>query len=101
MGSFLFIVINGLFSAVLFVLVANAIVSWLVAFQVINTRNAFVYTVVRFLEAVSTPILAPFRRFIPPLGGVDVSPVIAILVIAAFQATLLRMIFAPIIGVLG
>jgi YggT family protein len=101
MGSFLFIVINGLFSAVLFVLVANAIVSWLVAFQVINTRNTFVYTVVRFLEAVSTPILAPFRRFIPPLGGVDVSPVIAILVIAAFQATLLRMIFAPIIGVLG
>ncbi len=101
MGSFLYIIINGLFSAVLFVLVANAIVSWLVAFQVINTRNTFVYTVVRFLDAVSTPVLAPFRRFIPPLGGVDVSPVIAILVIAAFQATLLRMIFAPIIGVLG
>ena len=67
----------------------------------INTRNQFVYTVVRFLDAVSTPILRPFRRLIPPLGGVDVSPVIAILVIAAFQATLLRMIFAPIIGVLG
>jgi len=79
---FLIFIVRGLLNFLLFAIVVSAILSWLVAFDVINLRNAFVYNVVRFLEAVTRPLLAPVRRIIPPLGGVDISPIIVILVIA-------------------
>ena len=79
---FLIFIVRGLLNFLLFAIVVSAILSWLVAFDVINLRNAFVYNIVRFLEAVTRPLLAPVRRIIPPLGGVDISPIIVILVIA-------------------
>ena len=79
---FLIFIVRGLLNFILFVIVASAIMSWLVGFNVINTRNPFVYSVVRFLEAVSRPVLRPFQRLIPSLGGVDISPIIVILIIS-------------------
>ena len=79
---FLIFIVRGLLNFLLFAIVVSAILSWLVAFDVINTRNRFVYMVVTFLDAVTRPVLAPVRRIIPPLGGVDISPIIVILVIA-------------------
>ncbi len=63
-------------------IIAMAILSWLVAFNVVNTRNDFVRGVWRFLDAVTEPALRPIRSFLPNLGGVDVSPIILILLIA-------------------
>ena len=60
-----------------------------------------VYSVAHFLDAVTRPILRPFQRFIPPLGGVDITPIIAIIVIQALRSALLPWIFGPIIGALG
>ena len=80
--AFLIFLVRGLLNFIVFTIVVSAILSWLVAFDVINTRNQFVYSVVRFLDAVTRPVLAPVRRIIPPLGGVDISPIIVILVIA-------------------
>lgn len=82
-------VLNGILGLAVFVLIVNAVMSWLVAFGVLNMRNGFVYQVARFLEGFSAPILAPFRAFIPPLGGIDITPIIAILVIQAIQRYLL------------
>ena len=79
---FVIFIVRGLLNFVLFVIVASAIMSWLVGFNVINMRNPFVYSVVRFLEAVSRPVLRPFQRLIPSLGGVDISPIIVILIIS-------------------
>ena len=83
-----YIVVSGLFTLIrvvlgllVWALIINAILSWLVAFDVINLRNRFVANIAYFLEAVTRPILRPIQRFIPPLGGVDISPIIAILVI--------------------
>ena len=70
-------------------LIASAILSWLVAFDVINLRNQFVYNVAKFLDAVTRPVLAPFQKIIPPLGNVDISPIVAILVISGIQRYLL------------
>ncbi len=61
------------------VLIANAIISWLVAFNVINTNNRVVYIIWDTLNRLSDPILAPIRRILPNLGGIDISPIIAIL----------------------
>ena len=61
------------------IVIASAIVSWLVAFGVTNLRNQFVRMVVDFLVRVTEPALRPIRRIMPNLGGVDISPVILLL----------------------
>ena len=88
MESVPYIVVSGLFQLIRVVLgllvwaiIISAILSWLVAFDVINLRNRFVANVAHFLDAVTRPVLRPIQRFIPPLGGVDISPIIAILLI--------------------
>ena len=62
-------------------IIIGAILSWLVAFNVINAYNQFVQTVLVFLRRVTEPALRPIRRFMPDLGGVDISPIILILLI--------------------
>lgn len=68
--------------------IASAILSWLVAFNVVNTRNQFIYTVGDFLHRITEPALRPIRRFLPNLGGIDISPVILILVLFFAQRLL-------------
>ena len=66
-------------------LIASAILSWLIAFNVVNTRNQFVAAVAEFLYRITEPVLAPIRRFMPNLGGLDISPIILILLIMFIQ----------------
>ena len=61
--------------------ILSAVLSWLVAFNVINTRNRFVHAVGNFLYRVTDPALRPIRNLIPNLGGIDISPVILILLL--------------------
>ncbi len=63
------------------ILIASAIFSWLYAFNVINSRNQFVDAIGRFLYNVTEPVLAPIRRVMPNLGGIDISPIIVLLII--------------------
>jgi YggT family protein len=62
-------------------LIASAIFSWLYAFNVVNSRNQFVNTIGTFLFKVTEPVLAPIRRVLPDLGGIDISPIIVLLII--------------------
>jgi YggT family protein len=64
-----------------YLIVASAILSWLVAFNVVNTRNDLVRSIWTFLGAVTEPALRPIRNILPNLGGVDISPVILLLLI--------------------
>jgi YggT family protein len=61
------------------IVIASAIMSWLVAFGVINVRNQFIRVVVDLLYRLTEPLLRPIRRFLPNLGGVDISPIILLL----------------------
>ena len=61
------------------IVIASAIMSWLVAFGVINVRNQFIRVVVDVLYRLTEPLLRPIRRFLPNLGGVDISPIILLL----------------------
>ena len=87
------IIVTFLLEAIIWVVIINAVLSWLIAFQVINVRNRAVYSIVSFLDAITRPILAPVRRIIPTLGGVDISPVILIVVIQAALVTLIPALF--------
>lgn len=61
------------------IVIASAIMSWLVAFGVVNVRNQFIRVIVDLLFRVTEPVLRPIRRILPNLGGVDISPVILLL----------------------
>jgi YggT family protein len=61
------------------IVIASAIMSWLVAFGVVNVRNQFIRWIVDFLYRITEPALRPIRRILPNLGGVDISPVILLL----------------------
>ena len=101
MTDFIISIISGLITLVVFAIIASAIMSWLVAFNVVNPRNDFVRMLLRFLDAVTRPFLWPVQRFIPPLGGVDISPVIVILVLTSAQRFLLPWLAAPLRAAIG
>ena len=61
------------------------IMSWLISFNVINTRNQFVASIWRVLNQITDPILKPIRRIIPPVGGLDLSPLIVFVIIFFLQ----------------
>ena len=65
----------------IWVVIAGAILSWLIAFNVVNTSNRFVYSVADMLYRVTEPALRPIRSILPNLGGIDISPVILILIL--------------------
>jgi YggT family protein len=89
---FLYAILDGLLGLLVIAIIISAVLSWLVAFDVINLRNQFVYNIARFLEAVTRPVLRPVQKVIPPIGGVDISPIIVLLVIQAFRSYLLPQI---------
>ena len=63
------------------IIIGSAIFSWLYAFRVINTSNQFVNGLGRFFYAVTEPVLRPIRRFLPDMGGIDISPIIVFVAI--------------------
>src|SRR5215475_9428882 len=63
------------------VVIAAVIVSWLVAFNVINYHNNFVRSLLRILSALTEPVFRPIRKIIPPMGGLDLSPIIVFVII--------------------
>lgn len=75
----------------MWLIIISAVMSWLVAFNVVNTRNQVVFTIGNFLYRLTEPALRPIRRFVPNFGGVDVTPVVLILVIL-----FIRMLLAEI-----
>jgi YggT family protein len=77
----LFLVIDLALDIYIWLLIAAAILSWLVAFNVVNTRNQVVGMIGDFLYRITEPALRPIRNLMPDLGGIDISPVILILII--------------------
>lgn len=86
-------IIQALLSLIVWIVIAYAIMSWLIGFQVVNTRNPFVFRLVRALEAVVNPLLSPFRRILPSMAGLDFSPVLLLIVVIGVQRYLVPPLF--------
>jgi YggT family protein len=80
----------------IWVVIAAAILSWLIAFGVVNTYNRVVYVINDFLYRVTEPALRPLRRYIPNLGGIDISPVVLILLLYFIDMVLERIYVAAL-----
>ena len=81
--------IDLLLNLFIFLLIAQAVLSWLIVFQVVNTRNPVVSTIGEFLYRVTEPVLRPIRQLLPNFGGIDISPLVVILIIYFFQIVIL------------
>ena len=80
----------------LYLVIASAILSWLVAFNVVNSRNQFVSTIGEFLYRVTEPVLRPIRNRLPNMGGIDISPVILFLIIYLIQQVIVHYIYPSV-----
>ncbi len=80
MNSVIFLV-NAIFEIYIIIVVASVILSWLVAFNVLNPQNQFVRMIGEFLHRATEPLLGPIRRILPNLGPLDVSPIVLLLLL--------------------
>ena len=69
----------------IFVIIIEVVLSWLIAFDVINVRNAQARKLIEIVQKITTPIMAPFRQFIPPIGGIDITPIVAIFLLTLIE----------------
>ena len=90
----IFILLDNIITIYLWIIIINAILSWLVAFNVLNTQNRFVFSVLDTTYKLTDPALNKIRRFIPTFGSIDISPVILILFLM-FLRNIIFEIFAP------
>lgn len=81
-----------LLNVFLWLIIISVVVSWLVAFDVLNTRNRWVYKLCEWLNRLTNPVVMPVRRVIPSLGGIDISPMVIILGIYFLQSLLYQML---------
>lgn len=74
-------------------LIASAILSWLIAFNVVNTRNGVVAAIWDFLYRITEPLLRPIRNFLPYMGGIDISPLILLLIIFLIERVIVLYVY--------
>ena len=79
-----------------YVVIVNVVVSWLIAFNILNTQNRFVYSILEFSYRLTDPILNKIRRFLPNLGSLDISPIILLLLIW-FIEMCMKLYIAPML----
>ena len=79
-----------------YIVIVNVIISWLVAFNILNTQNRFVYSILELSYRLTEPLLIKIRRFLPNLGSLDISPVL-LLVLIWFLQTCMYLYIEPII----
>ena len=90
----IFILMDSVITIYLWIIIINAILSWLVAFNILNTQNRFVFSVLDITYKLTDPALNKIRRFIPTFGSIDISPVILILLLM-FLRNLIFEVLAP------
>jgi len=90
----IFILLDSVITIYLWIIIINAILSWLVAFNILNTQNRFVFSILDTTYKLTDPVLSKIRRFIPMFGSIDISPVILILILM-FLRNIIFEIFAP------
>jgi len=90
----IFILLDSVITIYLWIIIINAILSWLVAFNILNTQNRFVFSILDTTYKMTDPALNKIRRFIPTFGSIDISPVILILLLI-FLRNIIFEIFAP------
>jgi YggT family protein len=101
MGFAIVWLVNNIIGLIILLLIVQAVISWLVAFNVINLNHPVAHQVVTFLDALTDPLLRPLRRIVPRLGGVDLSAIVLILLLGFIRVLFNRVLGPPLLGLIG
>ncbi len=91
---YIIFLLNIILEAVWWIIIIQAVMSWLFAFDIVNSRNRFVWQVFDTLTKLTEPLLAPIRRFIPPINGLDLAPIVLLIGISLIKMALIRNAYA-------
>lgn len=91
MGLFVYI-INLAVQGYIFIIIAQVAISWLVIFNVFNLENPQARNLVRLLEKLTDPVMKPVQKYIPPIGGLDLTPIVVIIGLQILQSILVRVL---------
>ena len=89
LAFFVYYIVHVLLNVLIWLVIISVILSWLVGFEIINLRNRTAASIVHMIDSATRPLLRPIRRVIPPLGGLDLSPLIFVVVLGAVDTILL------------
>ncbi len=78
-----------------YVIIASVIISWLVAFEVINAKNEQAQNLLKAIDKITAPVYKPLRKFIPPLGGIDITPIVVIFAIYIVEQIVVQLFMVP------
>ena len=92
----LYFLIDTVFTLYIWAIIISIVISWLVAFGIINTHNQFVYNISYALNRITEPALRPIRNLLPDLGGIDISPIILIIALQFLKVFILHDIPLPL-----
>ncbi|WP_421736254.1 YggT family protein [Caulobacter sp.] len=101
MGSAIVWLFNTIIGLLIMLIFVRAIVSWLVQFDIINTRNRVVGQILMMLERLTDPVLNPIARVLPSIGGIDISPIVAWLALKVIQILFNVYLAGPLVAALG
>lgn len=96
--ALIFQIIQIVLSLAITVLIIYVVLSWLFAFDIVSRRNALVYSIYDFASRLSDPMVRPFRRFIPPINGVDLSVLVLTLVLILLRGPVLAFLYQVLTG---
>jgi YggT family protein len=83
-----------------YIIIASVIISWLIAFEVLNLKNPQAQNLVNLLNKLTEPVYKPLRKFIPPIGGIDITPIIVIFAIFLLKNLIVRVMITSSVGFL-
>jgi len=89
----IFGLIDMVFDLFIWILIIAVVMSWLISFKVVNTTNRFVYLIADFTYRITEPALRPIRKFLPNLGGLDISPIVLLMLIWFLRDVLRRLAY--------
>lgn len=78
-----------------YVIIASVIISWLVAFEVINAKNEQAQNLLKAIDKITAPVYKPLRRFIPPIGGIDITPIVVLFLIYILEQIVVQLFMVP------
>ena len=96
MNPFLWLILT-IIDIYIWLLIASAVLSWLIAFNVVNTRNPLVANIGEFLYRITEPALRPIRSFLPNFGGIDISPIILLLILFFIRQFLVTTVWSWVV----
>jgi YggT family protein len=99
--GFVFFALNMLITALIWIIVIGAIGSWLIAFNVINPHNQAVRQIFSMIQRITDPLCRPIRRIMPDLGGIDLSPMIVVILLIAANQTLVPALYTFLLSLAG